>query len=95
MYYDFNEIYFSPWDDNEPSKNEEGYCGAMNMDGKLRDKACGKSDQSARFICERPLGKPPLCGDEWEHYGKSCYKVRRKSIYRIIKVNEYFSEISL
>ena len=48
----------------------------MNTDGKLRDKACGNAGASARFICERPLGAPPLCGDGWEHSGQSCYKVR-------------------
>ena len=47
----------------------------MNTDGKLRDKLCGNADDSARFICERPLGAPPLCGDGWEHNGQSCYKV--------------------
>ena len=71
-----NDILFRPWDENEPSQNQEGYCGAMNTDGKLRDKACGNADASARFICERPLGAPPLCGDGWEHNGQSCYKVR-------------------
>ena len=69
----------SPWDENEPSKSEEGYCGSMCTDGKLHANECGNSAVSAKFICERPLGAPPLCGDGWEHYGQSCYKVQNNA----------------
>ena len=68
-------FHFSPWSDNEPADNKEGFCGAMNSDGRLHEANCGDAPASAKFICERPLGAPPLCGDGWEHNGQSCYKV--------------------
>ena len=43
--------------------------------GRLVDDICDDSESVLSYVCERPLGAPPLCGDGWEHHKGSCYKV--------------------
>ena len=65
----------SPWAQNFPSANSTGHCGAMQPNARLKDLVCDDDESSSSFVCERPLGAPPLCGDGYEHFQGSCYKV--------------------
>ena len=47
-------------------------CGTLTAWGRLVGVPC---TSNLPYFCERPLGSPRKCGQGWEKFGDSCYKV--------------------